>query len=69
MLRDPQNPYNTYRHPGLPPGPIGNPGEAALDAVLAPAAADYLYFVADGHGRHRFSRSFEEHRRAIEQGP
>jgi UPF0755 protein len=69
MLRDPQNPYNTYRHPGLPPGPIGNPGEAALDAVLAPATADYLYFVADGHGRHRFSRSFEEHRRAIEQGP
>jgi UPF0755 protein len=69
MLRDPQNPYNTYRHPGLPPGPIGNPGESALDAVLAPAAADYLYFVADGHGRHRFSRSFEEHRRAIEQGP
>lgn len=69
MLRDPQNPYNTYRHPGLPPGPIGNPGEAALEAVLEPATADYLYFVADGRGRHRFSRSFEGHRRAIEQGP
>jgi UPF0755 protein len=68
MLRDSQNPYNTYRHPGLPPGPVGNPGEGAIEAVLSPAEADYLYFVADGHGRHRFSRSFEEHRRAIEQG-
>jgi UPF0755 protein len=68
MLRDAQNPYNTYRHPGLPPGPIGNPGEGAIEAVLDPAQADYLYFVADGRGRHRFSRSFEEHRRAIEQG-
>lgn len=65
LLRDAQNPYNTYRHPGLPPGPIGNPGEAALEAVLKPAQSNYLYFVADGHGRHRFSRSFDEHRRAI----
>jgi UPF0755 protein len=68
MLRDPQNPYNTYRHAGLPPGPIGNPGAGAIEAVLNPAQGDYLYFVADGRGRHRFSRSFEEHRRAIEQG-
>jgi UPF0755 protein len=66
MLRDTQNPYNTYRHPGLPPGPIGNPGEGAIEAVLAPTQSDYLYFVADGRGRHRFSRSFEEHRRAIQ---
>lgn len=65
MLRDPANPYNTYRHPGLPRGPIGNPGEGALEAVLAPAKTDYLFFVADGRGRHRFSRTFEEHRRAV----
>ncbi|MFZ5891234.1 MAG: endolytic transglycosylase MltG [Myxococcota bacterium] len=68
MLRDAANPYNTYRHPGLPPGPIANAGEDAILAVLNPAQSSFLYFVADGHGRHRFSRSFEEHRRAIEQG-
>lgn len=66
MLRDPKNRYNTYRHPGLPPGPIANPGEGALAAVLAPATSDYLYFVADGRGHHRFSRSFEEHRQAVD---
>lgn len=65
MLRDAQNRYNTYRFAGLPKGPIGNPGEGALEAVLAPAQTDYLYFVADGTGRHRFSRTFDEHRRAI----
>jgi UPF0755 protein len=67
MLRDPANLYNTYRHPGLPPGPISSPGEAAIRAVLAPAQTDYLYFVAQGGGRHRFSRTFSEHRGAIEQ--
>jgi UPF0755 protein len=66
LLRDAQNPYNTYRHPGLPPGPIANPGESAIEAVLAPAKSDYLYFVAKGEGRHSFSRSFAEHREAIE---
>lgn len=65
MLRDAANPYNTYRQPGLPKGPIANPGESAIEAVLAPAKTDYLFFVADGTGRHRFSRTFEEHRRAI----
>lgn len=65
MLRDSANPYNTYRHSGLPRGPIANPGEGALQAVLAPAKTDYLFFVADGRGRHRFSRTFEEHRRAV----
>lgn len=69
MLRDSTNPYNTYRHAGLPPGPISSPGEAALRAVLAPAKTDYLYFVAQGGGRHRFSRTFSEHRGAIEQSP
>jgi UPF0755 protein len=66
MLRDPNNRYNTYRHPGLPPGPIANPGEGSLSAVLAPAVSDYLYFVANGRGRHRFSRTFEEHRQAVD---
>lgn len=65
MIRDAQNRYNTYRHPGLPPGPIANPGEQALEAVLAPARTDYLFFVADGGGGHTFSRTFEEHERAI----
>lgn len=68
MLRDTANPYNTYRHPGLPPGPIANAGEDAILAVLNPAQSSFLYFVADGHGRHRFSRNFDDHRRAIEQG-
>lgn len=67
MLRDGTNLYNTYRHPGLPPGPISSPGEATIRAVLTPATTDYLYFVARGGGRHRFSRTFSEHRGAIEQ--
>jgi UPF0755 protein len=66
MLRDASNPYNTYRRPGLPPGPISSPGEGAIRAVLAPAKTDYLYFVGQGGGRHRFSRTFSEHRGAIE---
>jgi UPF0755 protein len=65
LLRDSRNRYNTYRHPGLPPGPIANPGEHALQAVLAPAVTDYLYFVASGQGRHTFSKTFAEHRNAI----
>lgn len=69
MLRDASNLFNTYRHPGLPPGPISSPGEGAIRAVLAPAKTDYLYFVAQGGGRHRFSRTFTEHRGAIEQSP
>jgi len=66
LLRDSANPYNTYRHAGLPPGPIANPGEASIEAVLAPADSDYLYFVAKGAGRHTFSRTFAEHREALE---
>jgi UPF0755 protein len=64
MLRDPQNPYNTYKHPGLPPGPIGNPGEASIAAVMAPAHTQFLFFVAK-NGRHVFSRSLTEHEAAI----
>ncbi len=66
MLRDAQNPYNTYRHPGLPPGPIGNPGEASIEAVLVPTPSDYLFFVAK-NGRHVFSRSLSQHDAAIRQ--
>jgi len=67
MLRDGGNRYNTYVHAGLPPGPICSPSEAALEAVLAPAKTDYLFFVASGGGRHHFSRTFDEHQRAIDK--
>lgn len=65
MLRDAQNPYNTYRHPGLPPGPISNPGLRAIESALAPATSDFLFFVRAGEGRHTFTRSFEEHEAAM----
>jgi len=55
------SPYNTYRHPGLPPGPICNPGTAALEAAAHPAQTDMMFFVADGQGTHRFSRYYNEH--------
>ena len=64
-LEDVTNPYNTYQHEGLPPGPIANPGAAALRAVVEPAEADYLYFVARKNGTHQFSRSYAEHVRAV----
>ncbi|MEM9193731.1 MAG: endolytic transglycosylase MltG, partial [Myxococcota bacterium] len=65
MLQDRQNPYNTYRHEGLPPGPIANPGLASLRAVLVPAEHAYLYFVARGGGRHVFSENLDDHNRAV----
>jgi len=55
------SPYNTYRYPGLPPGPIASPGSASIEATLAPADVDFLYFVARPDGRHEFRRTFEEH--------
>jgi UPF0755 protein len=64
-LADVTNPYNTYQHGGLPPGPIASPGAAALSAVVDPAEADYLYFVARKDGTHQFSRSYGEHVRAV----
>lgn len=65
MLRDADNRYNTYRHPGLPPGPISNPGRSSLLAVLKPDETNYLFFFADGRGKHTFTRTFDAHRAAI----
>ena len=61
------NPYNTYQRQGLPPGPIGSPGLSAIKAALAPERHDYLYFVAEKDGHHRFTKSYAEHLRAIEE--
>lgn len=65
ILRD--TPYNTYRIKGLPPGPIGNPGEESIEAVLFPAQTQYLYFVARKDGTHQFSTTLAEHNRAVEK--
>ena len=60
------SPYNTYRRTGLPPGPIGAPGRAAILAVLAAEPGDYLYYVAKKDGHHVFLKTYDEHLRAIE---
>jgi UPF0755 protein len=66
-LRDPDNPYNTYTHEGLPPGPISNPGRAAIEAVLDPRKSRALFFVARNDGTHHFSASRAEHERAVDK--
>lgn len=58
-----ESPYNTYRNSGLPPAPIANVGESAIRAVLNPADTNYLFFVADGRGGHRFSKDYETHKK------
>lgn len=60
------NPYNTYRHRGLPPGPIASPSIRAIDAALHPADVKFLYFVARADGSHVFTHTFDEHKRARE---
>ena len=60
-----KTPYNTYQNPGLPPGPIANPGLSSILAVLSPARVSYLYFVAKNDGTHFFSRTLDEHTHAV----
>lgn len=60
-----KSPYNTYQNPGLPPGPIASPGIDAIKACLNPEATEYLYFVAEKDGHHRFTKTYGEHLKAI----
>jgi UPF0755 protein len=64
-LDDKDNPYSTYAHEGLPPGPIANPGREALEAVMKPDGTKYLYFVARNDGTHQFSATVAEHDAAV----
>ncbi len=59
--------YNTYVHDGLPPGPIANPGRAAIEAVLRPADTDHLFYVYSGDGAHTFTRTFRQHQKAVRE--
>jgi UPF0755 protein len=61
------SPYNTYRHAGLPPGPIASPGRASLAAAAAPADAAYLYFVSRNDGSHVFASTLDEHNRNVQE--
>ena len=61
------SPYNTYLIDGLPPGPIGEPSEESLEAAIYPARTNFLFFVARPDGQHVFSRTYAEHRRAIQE--
>jgi UPF0755 protein len=68
LVQDAANPYNTYKHEGLPPGPISSPGMRSLEAVMAPATTHFFYFVAKGEGRHTFSETYGAHTSAIKNG-
>ncbi len=65
---DPDNPYSTYTHEGLPPGPIANPGAKSLEAAMSPSPSPYFFFVAKGEGRHTFSATYEAHAAAVRDG-
>ena len=67
QLDDVDNPYNTYRHEGLPPGPIANPGRSSIVAAISPDGSDYLYFVARDQRNHVFSKTMAEHQRAVDK--
>ena len=62
-----ESPYNTYKYPGLPPGPICNPGIKSIEAVIKPDSNKYLFFVAKGDGSHYFSLTYDEHLEAIQK--
>jgi UPF0755 protein len=64
---DINSPYNTYRYPGLPPGPIAAPGQAALEAALAPADVPYLFFVSRNDGSHAFAETLREHNANVQR--
>jgi len=66
-LENAANPYNTYIIPGLPPGPIANPGAEALRAVVNPVESDYLFFVSRNDGTHAFSATYREHVLAVDK--
>ncbi len=68
IVADAANPYNTYKHEGLPPGPISSPGLRSLEAAMAPSTSRYLYFVARGEGRHTFSETYAGHASAVRNG-
>ena len=61
------SPYNTYRYPGLPPGPVASPGKGSLEAAAHPSDVDYLYFVSRNDGTHEFSRTLAEHNRNVQR--
>jgi UPF0755 protein len=67
QLDDKANPYNTYQHEGLPPGPIANPGKGSIEATLSPDGSEYLYFVARDARNHAFARTFDEHKRNVDK--
>jgi UPF0755 protein len=67
QLDDKDNPYNTYQHEGLPPGPISNPGRGSIEATLAPDGSDYLYFVAKDARSHAFAKTLAEHEKNVDK--
>jgi UPF0755 protein len=61
------SPYNTYKYPGLPPGPIASPGKGSLEAAVTPADVQYIYFVSRNDGTHVFSTTLDEHNRNVQK--